>query len=221
MRMSIDYSYNTTAIKRAERFPPVNATPHHTPLQKQIPSSHLSLAGAGLARTRIHDPAGQTVGNVVDIASGGAVAGVQVALSDSARVVTTRGRVDISILVDELHKPVTRAGTLSTVADHLDDALLSVGSVERDPVMRLHDTGVRDAVVGGADVDTAVRLLHDDGEDESRVDKGVLGDLEDAVVHVLDLLLGWVRTATKVGARLLDQGHIVVPEGFESAPLVR
>lgn len=56
-------------------------------------------------------------------------------------------------------------------------------------MVALHETGVDDTVVGSRSSDTAVALLHDDGEDESSVDAGGAGDGLDAVGHVLNFLV--------------------------------
>lgn len=56
--------------------------------------------------------------------------------------------------------------------------------------MRLHETRVDDAVVGGVDADTAVALLHDDSQDEAGVDARLAGDLGDGGLHLGHLVLG-------------------------------
>jgi hypothetical protein len=43
-------------------------------------------------------------------------------------------------------------------------------------VVRLHESWVADAVVGGWGADTTVAFLHHDGEDEARVDAGGCAD---------------------------------------------
>lgn len=175
-------------------------------------SSRDDLVGASASSG---GPAGKTVGNIGCVASGGTVGLAEVAVSSNgARV------VDASSLVvgrnvggaSGVHAASkTRAidGAGSAVLDHLDDLGLRARGLDVDVVVAstsavvgLHQTRVEDTVSGAVDADTSVGLLQDNGEDEAVVDKGLLGDLVDGVLKLLELIGGVVGDAHPVTADL-------------------
>lgn len=83
--------------------------------------------------------------------------------------------------------------------------------------MVLHQARVVDAVVGGWRADTALGLLEDDGEDEPVVDLGLLCDLLDGQLQVVDLL-GRVVLLAELGARFAQDGLVVLPHVVERRP---
>jgi len=59
-----------------------------------------------------------------------------------------------------------------TVLDHESDLALGTGNLSflaLGAVMALHQTWVGNTIIGGWDTGTSLSLLHDDGENESRV----------------------------------------------------
>lgn len=60
-------------------------------------------------------------------------------------------------------------------------------------VVALHETGVDDTVVGGLDTDTAVGLLHNDGQNETSVDTAGGSNCFNGLLHVGVLVVGVIR----------------------------
>lgn len=179
--------------------------------------------GARVAAGDAGVPADQAVGDVGAVAVGGTATAQVPAGSDRARVVHAGGDVVLAGVGcagrgEELDQAVTarRAGdALGAVPDHLgdggqrarvlDDAGVVAGA---GAVVALHHARVVDAAVGGWDPQAAVALLHDDGEDEARVDLRLARDGVDGSLEIL--VLG--RRVVGGGARELRAA--VVQDGL-------
>jgi hypothetical protein len=161
--------------------------------------------GVGVAAAGAGGPAKQAVGNVRSVAVSSDT-GAQVTVGrNRAGVVAASGLVVRSSIAgatvggDELLQTITVGSTHGTITDHLLDLGGRAGVLDRAvdvaatlAIVGLHETGVNDAVVGGLDTDTAVALLHNDGQDEARVDARLTGDLGDGGLHVGHLGLGGI-----------------------------
>lgn len=85
--------------------------------------------------------------------------------------------------------------------------------------MGLHEARVEDGVLGCDDADAACGFLHDDGEDEARVDAARGGDLLDAGFHLGDFGAGVVGDAPlragvfHLGLVVGEPGVVVVSRG--------
>lgn len=145
----------------------------------------------------------------LDISAGGANGVVEIILVHGPGVVAAESLVVVVVPGVELLQAVSGRSTLGAVADHLEDAALGVARVERDTGVGLHDAGVADAVVRGADADVAAGLLHDDAEDDAAVDAGLGGDL----------LNGSLDEGDFAGAVVEGhQGGVLGPEGLVAGP---
>lgn len=175
-----------------------------------------SADGVVVAAASARGPAEQTVGNIRSVAVSCDASAEVAAGSDGARVVAASGLVvgsdvaSAAVRLDELLQTVTVGGTHGTITDHLLDLGLGAGVLDvlggagtsvaaALAVVRLHETRVDDAVVGGVDTDTAVALLHDDSQDEAGIDAGLAGDLVDGGLHGGHLGLGGIGD-TPLGA---------------------
>lgn len=169
-------------------------------------------------------PAQETVGNVRDVAVRSDALTQVPRGSDRARVVAAGSLVvgrdaAAALLSETLLQTIASSGTLGAVLDHLQDLALRawalhIGTVVAGAgaVVALHETRVVDAVVGCRDTDTAVAFLHDDGQDEARVDAAGLGDRVDAVLDVVDFLVGVVGDIPLSTARPHDLAVVLEPE---------
>lgn len=169
--------------------------------------------GVGVAAAGAGGPAKQAVGNVRSVAVSSDTGAQVTVRSNRAGVVAASGLVVRSSIAgatvggDELLQTITVGSTHGTVTDHLLDLGGRAGVLDRAvdvaaslAVVGLHETGVDDAVVGGLDADTAVALLHNDGQDEAGVDARLAGDLGDGGLHIGHLGLGGIGD-TPLGAR--------------------
>lgn len=165
--------------------------------------------GVVVAAASAGGPAEQTVGDIRGVAVSCDTSAEVTTRRDGARVVAAsslvvgRGIASAAVGLDELQQTVTVGGTHGTITDHLLDLGLGAGVLNvlggadtsvaaALAVVRLHETGVDDAVVGGVDTDTAVALLHDDSQDEAGIDAGLAGDLVDGGLHGGHLGLGGI-----------------------------
>jgi len=99
-------------------------------------------------------PASQTVGEIGDIASCRACSFAQVATQrDNAAVVASGGGVGVAVVDEVLHEAVAGCGSLCAVLHHVVNGLVGVVGVEFGTSVRLHETGVGDAAVGGGHLD--------------------------------------------------------------------
>jgi len=135
------------------------------------------------------------------------------------------GRVGTTVVArglgEGLLDTVTGGGTGSAVRNHLADRAVRArvdAGARSGTVVRLHETGVDDTVVGGGDADAALALLHDDGEDEAGVDAGLAGELVDGLADAVNLISRVVSAPAVPAARLLHQGEVGIPELVEGAP---
>lgn len=69
------------------------------------------------------------------------------------------------------------------------------------------------------DAYAAVRLLQNEGKDESVVNEGGVGAVLDGIVDVLNFLSRIVFSIVQPATGLLDRVHVVVPHVFEGDPL--
>lgn len=94
-------------------------------------------------------------------------------------------------------------------------------------VVALHETRVVDAVVGSLDADTTVALLHNNSQDEARVDAGRLSDGADSALDIVDLIIGVVLHVPLSTARFhgiaVAFEHVVEARDplFQGGPAVR
>lgn len=91
---------------------------------------------------------------------------------------------------------------LAVWAGVLDGAVLVAGT---GSVVALHETRVDDTIVGGLDTDTAVGLLHNDGQNEPSVDTAGGSNCFNGFLHVGVLVVGVIRHTELSTAR----GHDV------------
>lgn len=181
-----------------------------------------------MARARALRPAHQTVGNIANVAVSGNAVLQQAATSNRARVVdatslVVRGGVRATAQRSEdLLQAVTRRGTHGTVLDHAGDFAGRAGALVEArvrAVVGLHETGVLDAVVGGWGAHASVGLLHDDGEDEARIDAGGLGDGLNGGLEVGGFLVGVVFLAKALAGLGDDVLEVGRPHAVEVLPL--
>jgi hypothetical protein len=99
-------------------------------------------------------PARQTVGEIGNVAGSGACCFAQVATQglDTA-VVSSGGGVGVAVVDQVLHEAVAGRSSLCAVLHHVPDGLVGVVGVEFCASVRLHETGVGDATVGGGHLD--------------------------------------------------------------------
>lgn len=183
-----------------------------------------------VAAASARGPAQQTVGDIRSVAVSCDTSAEVTTGSDGARVVAASSLVvgsdiaNTTVRLDELLQTVTIGGTHGTITDHLLDLGLGAGVLDvlggadtsvaaALAVVRLHETGVDDTVVGGVHTDTAVALLHDDSQDEAGIDAGLAGDLVDSGLHGGHLGLGGIgHTPLRAGRShdlLVGVEHIV------------
>lgn len=99
-------------------------------------------------------PAGQTVGEIGDITGGRACGFAQVATQrNDTAVVASGGGVGVAVVDEVLHEAVAGCGSLCAVLHHVVDGLVGVVGVEFGTSVRLHETGVGNATVGGGHLD--------------------------------------------------------------------
>ena len=153
-----------------------------------------------------HEP----VRNRLDISTRGAHRVVEVSLIHRPRVVAAESLIVVAVLGIQLLQSIARRRTLRTITDHLKDATLRVARVERDTGVGLHDARVPDAVVGGADAHVAAGFLHDDAQDDARVDAGFGRDSLDGGLDVGDFAGAVVEG---------HEGGVLRPEGVEVGPV--
>ena len=152
----------------------------------------------------------QAISNIATIARRTAHSIRQIRRIHTAGVIRPDGPPNIAArLGQKLDEAVARARALNPILDHLQDAALGIGRVEGDAVVGLHDARVDDAVVGGGHAHVARALLHDDGEDDARVDVGGARDFLDGALHEADFLWRVVD---------LEGREIHGPEGVEVEP---
>lgn len=84
--------------------------------------------------------------------------------------------------------------------------------------MRLHQTGVGDAKVGGGHPHTTVALLEGDGEDKPGVDAGGAGDALDGRLEVVALLRRVVGLAELRTRDRDDRVKVGIPHGVKVKP---
>ena len=146
---------------------------------------------------------------------------------DGARVVAASGLVVrggiavAALLSDELLKTVTLGGTFDTVDDHLVDLAVGAGVLDSavlvagtGSIVALHQTGVDDTVVCSLDTDTAVGLLHDNGQNETGIHTAGGRDSLDGLLDVLVLLVG-VVVDTPLGAAIRHSSLVGLEELVE------
>ena len=153
-----------------------------------------------------HEP----VRNRLNISTRGAYRVVEISLIHRPRVVAAESLIVIAVLGVQLLQSVPRRSPLRTIADHLKDATLRVARIERDTGVGLHDAWVADAIVRRADADVAAGLLHDDAQDDARVDAGFGRDRLDGGLDVGDF------------AGAVIEGHesgVLRPEGIVVGPV--
>ena len=153
-----------------------------------------------------HEP----VRNRLDISTRGANRVVEVSLIYGPRVVAAESFIVIAVLGVQLLQSVPGRRTLRTIADHLKDATLRVAGIERDTGVGLHDARVPDAVVRRADADVAAGFLHDDAQDDARVDAGFGRDPLDGGLDVRDFAGAVIEG---------HEGGILRPERVEVGPV--
>ena len=153
-----------------------------------------------------HEP----VSDRLDIGTRGANWIIEIALIHRPRVVAAESLIVVAVPGVQLLQSVPRRRTLRTIADHLKNATLRVARVERDTGVGLHDARVTDAVVGRADADVAAGFLHDDAQDDARVDAGFGRDPLDGGLDVGDFAGAVVEG---------HEGGVLRPEGVEVGPV--
>lgn len=179
--------------------------------------TRIALGGAG-------SPADQAVGNVSGVAVRSTTGAEVPARRDRARVVHAGRNIVLAVvrgagLLDQVSQAGAARATrdpVGAVLDHLgdlrgrarvlDDAVVVASALA---IVALHETRVPDATVGGVDADAAIALLHDDREDESRVDVGGRANAGDGGLEVVILLVGVVgQRRVEALARLLQDWDI-------------
>ena len=153
-----------------------------------------------------HEP----VSNRLNISTRGAHRVIEISLVHRPRVVSAESLIVIAVLGVQLLQSVPRRSTLRTIPDHLKDASLRVSGIECDTGVGLHDARVSDAVVGLADADVAAGFLHDDAQDDARVDAGFGRDPLDGGLDVRDFAGAVVKG---------HEGGVLRPEGVEVGPV--
>ena len=99
-------------------------------------------------------PAGETVGEIGDVTGSRACGFAQVATErNDTAVVASGGGVGVAVVDEVLHEAVAGCGALRAVLHHVVDGLVGVVGVEFGTSVRLHETGVGDAAVGGGHLD--------------------------------------------------------------------
>ena len=124
----------------------------------------------------------ESVRSVFHIVTRGTQGVVQVPLIDRSRIVGTESFIVVVILIKQLFQPWPTSSSCRAVSDHLQNAACRILRIESDPVVRLHDAWVDDAVVGGSHTDIASGLLHDDAKDSSDVEISFAGNSLDGVL---------------------------------------
>lgn len=118
-----------------------------------------------------------------------------------ARGFVVHGDVGGACLGDTLLQAVAAGCPSCTVLDHLHDLAGGAGVLDgavvagSGTIVRLHESWVADAVVGGWGADATVAFLHHDGEDEARVDAGGCADGLDGGGDFVDFGFGVLRDA--------------------------
>lgn len=157
----------------------------------------------------------EAVGDIGDVAGGGAAAVAEVVLVDGARVVLAQRLVDAVGGVGVAKVLQVLLEVVGAGAHHRGDLVLgeTVLAGEAGAAVALHQagSGVAVVVVGGLDTDVAGALLHDDGEDDALLDTE-LGTLDDGVPDAADVLAGVTS--------LLHGGLVGVEDILERLPLV-
>lgn len=166
--------------------------------------------------THITGPTANTVGDIRGVAVSSTTLTEVAGGIDGAGVVGASGLVVPGSLLaalggEALLQTITGGSACGSVTDHSADHVGSAGSglgavlvTGASSIVALHQTGVLDTVVGGLDADTALALLHDNGKDESLIDIGFLGDIQNARSDVGSFFVGVV-------ARSGDQDFVEAP----------
>ena len=145
----------------------------------------------------------ESVRSVFHIVTRGTQGVVQVPLIHRSRIVGTERFIVVVILIKQLFQPWPTGSSRHAVFDHVQNAACRIARIERDPVVRLHDAGVDDAIVGGYYTDIASGLLHDDAKDSSDVETSFAGNSLDGVLDMLNFCVGIVE---------LHESCILIPE---------
>lgn len=146
--------------------------------------------------------------------------------SNRARVVHAGRLVELAdaaaCLGEKLLEAVAVGGARRAILDHADDLRRRARAdivAGVSAVVRLHQTGIGDAVVCGWGADAAVGFLHDDGEDEALVYSGGLGDGLDGRLEGFAFLVGVVFLSEALAGLVDDVGEVGGPHGLKVNPL--
>lgn len=165
-------------------------------------------------------PASESISHISGVARSATEAVVEVTVVRGAAVVKTGSTVELAATVvtgctlslgQSLLETIAREGPAGTITDHLGDLAGRAGILARAAaraVVRLHEAGVADAVVGGGHANAALALLHHDGEDETTVHTRLAGDLGDDALDVADLVVRVVGAPAVPAARLCMSGTL-------------
>lgn len=184
----------------------------------------------GTALRGRESPASEAISHISGVARSATEAVVEVAVVRGAAVVKTGSTVEFAAAVvtsctlglgQSLLETIARGGPAGAVTDHLGDLAGRAGVLARAAaraIVRLHEAGVADAVVGGGHADAALALLHHDGEDEAAIYTRLAGDLVDGALDVADLVVRVVGAPAVPAARLLHERDVGGPELVKGAP---
>lgn len=195
-------------------------SPHH---QKRTKTRPHSLGTGG----RRIDPSRQSIRDVRGVAVG-RHAETEVVVRDGAGVVDARRLVVFADVAgfglgEALLEAIAGCCPRGTVLDHLLDfarrAGISDGGVVAGArtVVVLHEARVADATIGGGDAHAAFRFLHNDCQDEARVNAGAGGDGPDGGFEVGAFFVR-VVVLTELGAGDGDDSQVGGPHALEVNP---
>jgi len=193
-------------------------------------SDHWGLVATQSAGILRCDPARQPVGDVTGIAGRRSWSSEISGGRNRAGVVDASGLVVLAHvrgvgLLDALLEAGAAARPLCAVLDHLGDlalraGVLDVGAAVAGPaaVVRLHETGVGNAIVSRGRAHTTLALLHHDRQDKALVDTGLRGDRLDGRLDI-SALLRRVVGLTELSAGDGNVDHVRSPHVIEAHPV--
>lgn len=165
------------------------------------------------------DPSRQPVRNVARVTRCAAALTQVSRGSDTSSIIhpcrsVETAHVCVSLLLQTLLQPIARRSSGSSVLDHLinfgiwarclhntviDNAWNAKGCIvsiaSSGPVVRLHETGIKNGVLGRDDANTARGLLHRDRQNQSLVHTGGRGDGLDGRFYIGDFFVAIVGYA--------------------------
>jgi len=195
-------------------------------------TQHLDRKILGGALGRGETPTVETVGDIFSIAGSATETVVEVTVVNRATVVESGGSIGgLGILLTmatslrhKLLQTVASGGSLNAVLNHLQDLVRWARAdtiTGTSAIMRLHQSWVGDTVVGSRDADAALALLHDDSQNETRINARRSSYLVDRAVDGLGLFSRVILTPTVPGAGLADGFLVGFPESIKRTPAVQ